>query len=146
VPFMCPFIGQSFAWWAYKNRFAGLNVHQTQHISNRALTPKASSATTAAASCHSFSMYAGDDERPEWPRCERRIESSREAQLYANEQRRYGGDSQLWADLDSERRKKGGKERRTMEEKLIIAVSGFPELYDICLFGYRDNQKWSIRK
>jgi len=64
----------------------------------------------------------------------------REAQLYANEQRRDRSDSQLWADLDSEGGKRQ-KERKTMEEKLIIAVSAFPELYDTSLFVYGDNQK-----
>uniref|UniRef100_A0A671U1Y5 MADF domain-containing protein n=1 Tax=Sparus aurata TaxID=8175 RepID=A0A671U1Y5_SPAAU len=29
----------------------------------------------------------------------------------------------------------------TMDEKLIIAVSGFPELYDASLFVYRDNRR-----
>ena len=53
----------------------------------------------------------------------------------------------MWANLDSEGRKKAEKsskrqkERKTMEEKLIIAVSGFPELYDTSLFVYRDNKK-----
>ena len=76
----------------------------------------------------------------------------RESQFDANKQRCGGGDNQLWADLDSEGRKKAEnsrkrqKERKTMEEKLIIAVSGFPELYDTSLFVYIDNQKLSSRK
>jgi len=53
----------------------------------------------------------------------------------------------IGADLDSEGRKKaekGGKgqsARKIMEEKLIIAVYGFPELYDSTLFVYRDIKK-----
>ena len=40
-----------------------------------------------------------------------------------------------------EKSRKRQKERNTMEEKLIIAVSSFPVLYDASLFVYRDNQK-----
>ena len=36
------------------------------------------------------------------------------------------GDSQLWANLEKSGKRQ--KERKTMEKKLIIAVSGFPEL------------------
>ena len=39
------------------------------------------------------------------------------------------------------RAEKRQKERKTMEDKLIIVVSGFPELHDTSLFVYRDNKK-----
>ena len=42
----------------------------------------------------------------------------------------------MWPHLDSK-----GRKRKTMEEELIIAVSGFPKLHDTSLFVYRDNQK-----
>jgi len=49
-----------------------------------------------------------------------------------------------WGRSGFRRRKKGRKgqsDRKIMEEKLIFAVSGFPELYDTTLFVYRDNKK-----
>ena len=45
----------------------------------------------------------------------------------------------------AEKRRKRAEERQSarkiMEEKLIIVVSGFPELYDSTLFVYRDIKK-----
>ena len=64
---------------------------------NCAFTPKATWAT-AATGCHSFSMYAGDEERPvAWAtRCESLKLTD---ELYANEQWRDRGDSQLGTDV-----------------------------------------------
>jgi len=45
------------------------------------------------------------------------------------------------AEKKAEKGRKRQKERKTMEEKLIIAVSSFPELYDTSLFVYSDNKK-----
>ena len=56
-------------------------------------------------------MSDQSDRRGWATRCERL--ELREAQLYANEHRRDHGDSQLWADLDSE----GGKERKKAESE-----------------------------
>ena len=70
-----------------------------------------------------------------------------DAQLCANEQWHDRSDNQLGADLDSEggksrkRAENQIKERKTMDEKLIIAASGFPELYDGSLFVYKNNRK-----
>ena len=82
---------------------------------------------TAADSCRSFSMYTGDDERLMRPVRAMKVERVNLMQMSS------GGDSQLWADLDTEGGKRQ-KERKTMEE-LIIAVSGFPELYDLMATG-----------
>ena len=70
-------------------------------MSNREFTPKATTLT----SCHSFSTYVCDEERPERPaawatRFQRREQRKlTDAQLYANEQRRDRSDSQLGTDI-----------------------------------------------
>jgi len=50
----------------------------------------------------------------------------------------------IWIPKAEKKTENGGKRqsaRKIMEEKLIIAVSGFPELYDSTLFVYRDVKK-----